>query len=312
MKTIFFPDQTLTDGTFAATIGFFDGVHQGHRFLLENLRKEAAERGLMSMAITFERHPRQVVQKEWEPELLTELHEKLRLLKSTGIDTVAVLRFSKQMAALSAHDFMQLIYDRLGVRMLLTGYDNRFGHDRTECFEDYQRYGQEIGIEVKDLPPAPSKGRERAVSSSFIRQLITSGNLAEANYCLGYPYTVSGEVVHGEQIGRTIGFPTANVQPDALKLVPKDGVYAVLVDIEDRTGLHGVMNIGLRPTFNGEKRTLEVNIIDGTGDLYGKTVTVRFCVRLRDEQQFPSADALARQIEKDKEEAEELLANYKM
>ena len=325
MKTIFFPDQTVADGAFAATIGFFDGVHQGHRFLLENLKREAAERGMQSMAITFERHPRQVVQKEWKPELLTELHEKLKLLKSTGIDAVVVLRFSKQMAALSARDFMQLIYDRLGVRLLLTGYDNRFGHDRTEGFEDYQRYGQEIGIEVKGLPPAPSalgrrtlategtqEGREGNVSSSHVRQLLKDGNLAEANYCLGHPYAISGEVVHGEQIGRTIGFPTANLQPDGNKLIPKDGVYAVLVDIEDRAGLHGVMNIGLRPTFNGEKRTLEVNIIDGTGNLYGKTVTVRFCARLRDEQQFPSADALAHQIEKDKEAAEQLLANYKM
>ena len=310
MKTIFFPDQTVADGAFAATIGFFDGVHQGHRFLLENLKREAAERGMQSMAITFERHPRQVVQKEWKPELLTELHEKLKLLKSTGIDAVVVLRFSKQMAALSARDFMQLIYDRLGVRLLLTGYDNRFGHDRTEGLEDYQRYGQELGINVL-CGDALAVGRMN-VSSSYIRLLLKEGNLAEASYCLGRPYAISGEVVHGEQIGRTIGFPTANVQPDDDKLIPKDGVYAVLVDIEDHAGLHGVMNIGSRPTFNGEKRTLEVNIIDGTGNLYGKIVTVRFCARLRDEQQFPSAEALARQIETDKEAAEIILKNYEL
>lgn len=310
MKTIFFPDQTVTDGAFAATIGFFDGVHQGHRFLLENLKKEAAEHGLQSMAITFERHPRQVVQKEWKPELLTDLHEKLKLLKSTGMDDVVVLRFSKQMAALSAREFMQLIYDRLGVRILLTGYDNRFGHDRTEGFEDYQRYGQELGIDVL-CGDALAVGKKN-VSSSYVRQLLKEGNLAEANYCLGYPYTISGEVVHGEQIGRTIGFPTANVQADPLKLIPKDGVYAVLVDIEDRTGLHGVMNIGSRPTFNGEKRTLEVNIINGTGNFYGQTVTIRFCARLRDEQQFPSGEVLASQIEIDKEAAEQLLVNYEL
>ena len=150
------------------------------------------------------------------------------------------------------------------------------------------------------------------MSSSHIRQLLKDGNLAEANYCLGHPYTISGEVVHGEQIGRTIGFPTANVQPDALKLIPKDGVYAVSVDIADHTGLHGVMNIGSRPTFNGAKRTLEVNIIDETGNFYGQTVTVRFIARLRDEQHFPSAEALAHQIERDKKTAEICLLNYKL
>ena len=137
MKTIFFPDQTLNDGKYAATIGFFDGVHQGHQFLMRRLNEEARERGLLSMAITFERHPRQVVQGDWKPELLTDLHEKLRLLKATGIDVVVVLRFNRQMASLSAGEFMQLMHDRLGVRMLLTGYDNRFGHDRTEGFGDY-------------------------------------------------------------------------------------------------------------------------------------------------------------------------------
>ena len=307
MKTIFYPDQTLTDGAFAATIGFFDGVHQGHRFLLENLKKEAAAHGLQSMAITFERHPRQVVQKEWKPELLTELHEKLRLLKSTGIDVVVVLRFSKQMAALSARDFMQLIYDRLGVRMLLTGYDNRFGHDRTEGFEDYLRYGEEIGIEVRGLPPAPSKERGRIVSSSHVRQLLKEGNLAEANYCLGRPYAISGEVVHGEQIGRTIGFPTANLLPDDDKLIPQDGVYAVMADLDNGSTKQGIMNIGTRPTFNGTHRTLETNLLEPVGNLYGQRIIIHFIARLRSEQHFPSANALAEQIQKDIQQAKDIL-----
>lgn len=307
MKTIFYPDQTLTDGAFAATIGFFDGVHQGHRFLLENLKKEAAAHGLQSMAITFERHPRQVVQKEWKPELLTELHEKLRLLKSTGIDVVVVLRFSKQMAALSARDFMQLIYNRLGVRMLLTGYDNRFGHDRTEGFEDYLRYGEEIGIEVRGLPPAPSKERGRIVSSSHVRQLLKEGNLAEANYCLGRPYAISGEVVHGEQIGRTIGFPTANLLPDDDKLIPQDGVYAVMADLDNGSTKQGIMNIGTRPTFNGTHRTLETNLLEPVGNLYGQRIIIHFIARLRSEQHFPSAKALAEQIQKDIQQAKDIL-----
>ena len=307
MKTIFFPDRTVNDGTYAATIGFFDGVHQGHRFLLDCLKKEADKRQLKSMAITFETHPRQVIQGGWKPELLTELHEKLRLLKATGVDTVVVLRFNRQMAAFSARDFIQLMYERMGVRVLLTGYDNRFGHNRTEGFEDYQCYGRELGIEVKGLPPAPSKETGGVVSSSHVRQLLKDGNLAEANYCLGRPYVISGEVVHGEQIGRTIGFPTANLQPDEGKLIPKDGVYAVMVDIDDETHAKGIMNIGTRPTFNGTGRTLETNLLTPIGDIYGHRLTIHFIARLRSEQQFASGEALAHQIEKDKQQAEQIL-----
>jgi riboflavin kinase/FMN adenylyltransferase len=305
MKTIFFPDQTLHDGLYVATIGFFDGVHQGHRFLMERLKGEAAKCGMRSMVITFERHPRQVVQGEWKPELLTELHEKLRLLKATGIDTVVVLRFNRQMAALSAREFMQLMHDRLGVRMLLTGYDNRFGHDRSEGFEDYQCYGRELGIEVLG-GDALAVGQQN-VSSSRIRSLLKEGKVEEATLCLGRPYSICGQVVHGEQIGRTIGFPTANLQPDDDLLIPMDGVYAVMVDIGGETNKHGIMNIGTRPTFDGRNRTLEVNIIDEMGNFYNQVITVHFIARMRSERQFPSAEALALQIQKDKEQAEQIL-----
>lgn len=305
MKTIFFPDQTLHDGLYVATIGFFDGVHQGHRFLMERLKGEAAKCGMRSMVITFERHPRQVVQGEWKPELLTELLEKLRLLKATGIDTVVVLRFNRQMAALSAREFMQLMRDRLGVRMLLTGYDNRFGHDRSEGFEDYQCYGRELGIEVLG-GDALAVGQQN-VSSSRIRSLLKEGKVEEATLCLGRPYSICGQVVHGEQIGRTIGFPTANLQPDDDLLIPMDGVYAVMVDIGGETNKHGIMNIGTRPTFDGRNRTLEVNIIDEMGNFYDQVITVHFIARLRSERQFPSAEALALQIQKDKEQAEQIL-----
>ena len=305
MKTIFFPDQTLTDGRYAATIGFFDGVHLGHQFLMARLSEEARMRGMLSMAITFERHPRQVVQSDWKPELLTDLHEKLRLLKATGIDTVVVLRFNRQMAGLTAGAFMQLMHDRLGVRMLLTGYDNRFGHDRTEGFEDYQRYGQEMGIEVV-CGDALAVGQQN-VSSSLVRQLLKAGRVAEAGRCLGRPYCIGGQVVHGEQIGRTIGFPTANLQPDDDKLVPMDGVYAVMVDLDNGRRLPGIMNIGSRPTFNGNHRTLETNLLETVGNLYGQRLNIQFIGRLRSEQQFPSAEALAEQIEKDIEQAKEIL-----
>ena len=309
MKTIFFPDQTLNDGKYAATIGFFDGVHQGHQFLMKRLNEEAQQRGLKSMAITFERHPRQVVQGSWKPELLTELHEKLKQLKATSIDVVVVLRFNRQMAGLSAGEFMQLMYDRLGVRMLLTGYDNRFGHDRTEGFEDYQRYGKELGIEV--MCGDALIMNQQNVSSSLVRLLLKAGDIEEATRCLGRPYSLGGQVVHGEQIGRTIGFPIANLQPDNDKLIPQDGVYAVIVDLNNGTQMPGIMNIGTRPTFNGTSRTLETNLLEAVGDLYGQRLTIHFIARLRSEQHFPSAEALAEQIEKDKQQAKDILNKQK-
>jgi len=310
MNTIYFPDETMKTGLFAATIGFFDGVHLGHRYLLGRLKDEAENRGLKSMAVTFACHPRQVVQSDWRPALLTTLEEKIRLIGETGVDVLVVLRFDLQMAALSSRDFMQrVLFESLGVRCLLTGYDNRFGHDRSEGFEDYRRYGWEIGMDVV-CNDALSVG-EANVSSSRIRHLLHDGSVEEAARCLGRPYALSGHVVHGEQIGRTLGFPTANLQLDEVcQLVPADGVYAVMVSLEGEASKRGIMNIGTRPTFNGETRTLETNILDEMGDIYGKTMSVAFVGRIRDERHFPSGEALAEQIRKDKAEAERLFCYF--
>lgn len=300
MKTIYFPDQTPVCGAFAATIGFFDGVHRGHRFLLQRLKAEAAKAGLQTMAITFERHPRQVVQPQWQPELLTTLDEKRALIEQAGIDTLVVLRFDREMAALGAGRFMdEVLMRQLGVRLLLTGYDNRFGHDRTEGFADYVRYGSRMGMEV--VGGEPFVVGDETVSSSRIRRLLSEGSVDEAGCCLGYPYILGGTVVHGEQIGRTIGYPTANLQPDASKLIPKDGVYAVLAQVEGYDmPLRGITNIGTRPTFDGRTRTLETNLLEEkVGSIYGRRLTLLFHQRLRDEQTFASADDLARQIAKD-------------
>lgn len=310
MKTIYYPDDSRCEGTFAATIGVFDGVHLGHRFLLERLKHEAGQQGLQSMVITFERPPRQVVQPVWKPELITTLDEKIRLLSETGIDQVVVLRFDRQMASLSARDFMETVLHRqLGVRLLLTGYDNRFGHDRSEGFEDYRRYGSEIGLQVVCGTPLAVEGAN--ASSSRIRHLLKEGLADEARQCLGRPYSLDGRVVHGEQIGRTIGFPTANMEPDDdSKIIPQDGVYAVMAQVEGLPAMRGIMNIGTRPTFNGEKRTLETNIFDELGEIYGKRIRISFISHLREERQFTSGEALAEQIKRDKAEAEKRLDNY--
>lgn len=301
MRIVYYPDNRLEQGRYAATIGFFDGVHKGHRFVIDNLKRVADKQECKSMVITFERHPRQVVHSDWQPQLLTTLEERIHLLDQTGVDVLVVLRFDEAMAALSARDFMsKVLHDDLYVTTLLTGYDNRFGHDRSEGFEDYVAFGKQLGIEV--LQGDALDVEQYRVSSSVIRRLLTDGDVAEAAHCLGRYYSLTGMVVHGEQVGRRIGFPTANVQSDCdERLVPASGVYAVLVELEATQSrwYHGMMNIGTRPTFGVHHPTLEVNILDFEGDLYGQRLRIRFIERLRSEQRFESPEALATQIEKD-------------
>ena len=284
-----------------ATIGFFDGVHIGHCHLINMLKKVARERGVESCVITFDRHPRQVVQPEWCPEMLTTLEEKTQLLEATGIDRCEVLHFDREMANQSAHDFMQhTLKEKMGVSILVTGYDNRFGHNRSEGFEDYVRYGKEIGIEV-------IKGEELTdgsnnVSSSSIRRMLKEGRIEDATRCLGREYQLTGTVVGGEHIGRTIGFPTANIRPDdSSKLIPANGVYAV--DVWSQAGdinrERAMLNIGTRPTFNGTATTIEVHIPHFAGNLYGSTLRIAFLRKIREERKFDSPEALVEQLNKD-------------
>ena len=284
-----------------ATIGFFDGVHIGHCHLINMLKKVARERGVEACVITFDRHPRQVVQPEWCPEMLTTLDEKTQLLEATGIDRCEVLHFDREMANQSAHDFMlHTLKEKLGVSILVTGYDNRFGHNRSEGFEDYVRYGKEIGIEV-------IKGEELTdgsnnVSSSSIRRMLKEGRIEDATRCLGREYQLTGTVVGGEHIGRTIGFPTANIRPDdSSKLIPANGVYAV--DVWSQAGdinrERAMLNIGTRPTFNGTATTIEVHIPHFAGNLYGSTLSIAFLRKIREERKFDSPEALVEQLNKD-------------
>ena len=284
-----------------ATIGFFDGVHIGHCHLINMLKKVARERGVEACVITFDRHPRQVVQPKWCPEMLTTLEEKTQLLEATGIDRCEVLHFDREMANQSAHDFMlHTLKEKLGVSILVTGYDNRFGHNRSEGFEDYVRYGKEIGIEV-------IKGEELTdgsnnVSSSSIRRMLKEGRIEDATRCLGREYQLTGTVVGGEHIGRTIGFPTANIRPDdSSKLIPANGVYAV--DVWSQAGdinrERAMLNIGTRPTFNGTATTIEVHIPHFAGNLYGSTLSIAFLRKIREERKFDSPEALVEQLNKD-------------
>ena len=274
----------------------FDGVHRGHQFVLQHVVDEARQRGLQSMAITFDKS---------SPQTLTPLDQKRLLLTKTGIDRIEVLTFNDALKQMTAREFMQQeLRDRLGVKVLLTGYDNRFGHNRTEGFDDYVRYGQELGIEVLQLP------QEGEISSSIIRQLVAEGAISKANQLLGNPYTILGSVEHGEHIGTKLGYPTANlVLVDDCQLIPATGVYAVKIRMENSVEWkHGMMNIGMRPTFDGQSQTLEVNVFRLKENLYGQQLQVAFFERLRGEQRFDNIEALKAQLQQDAIEAERILA----
>ena len=281
---------------YVATIGMFDGVHCGHQFVLQHVVDEARQRGLQSMAITFDKSG---------PQTLTPLDQKRLLLTKTGIDRIEVLTFNDALKQMTAREFMQQeLRDRLGVKVLLTGYDNRFGHNRTEGFDDYVRYGQELGIEVLQLP------QEGEISSSIIRQLVAEGAISKANQLLGNPYTILGSVEHGEHIGTKLGYPTANlVLVDDCQLIPATGVYAVKIRMENSVEWkHGMMNIGMRPTFDGQSQTLEVNVFRLKENLYGQQLQVAFFERLRGEQRFDNIEALKAQLQQDAIKAERILA----
>ena len=294
----------------AATIGCFDGVHRGHQMLVQMMVRQAQERGLKPIAVTFDRLPRQLFDPDFHPQVLSTLDEKVTYLKELGVEEVVVLPFTHQLAALSAEAFMrEILRDQLSVKLLVTGYDHRFGHDRSEGFNDYVRYGQGLGIDVVRGDVA-MMGDQMAVSSTVIRQLLAEEGRVEAMPdVLTRRYMLSGRVVSGEHIGHELGFPTANLEPDCQeKLIPASGAYAVWAIVDDQS-MPAMMNIGTRPTFEGKRQTLEVHILADVGNLYGRKMTVEFVSRLRAEQRFDTREALIAQLEHDKRTTEELLLN---
>ena len=307
MRTIYLDKDNTEDlEPSVATIGFFDGVHRGHRFLIGQVTDEARRRGLRSMVITFDQHPRQVLQQNYQPQLLSTLENKLVLLSRTGVDYVVVVHFDLALASLSARQFMELILrQQLHVRQLVIGYDNRFGHDRTEGFSDYVRYGREMGIDVVQSEPYLLHGVK--VSSSVVRSFIQAGEIEMANECLGYPYTIEGKVVDGVKEGRRLGFPTANLVPSSLiQLLPAAGVYGVKVRTEgSMTQRQGMTNIGMRPTFGGHHQTVETNIFDFEDNIYGQRLLLSFYSRIRDERKFDNVEQLIQQLRQDRKDIEE-------
>lgn len=293
-----------------ATIGFFDGVHVGHRFLIRQVREAAALRGLASAVITFPEHPRAVMHPDFHPELLSTCNEKLELLAQTGIDRCVLLDFTPELAALSARQFMEMLHGQYAIRALVIGYDHRFGHGRSEGFDDYVRYGNELGMEV--LPAEayhlPASDCPLPVCSSSVRRLLREGDVASAARYLGYPYFLNGIVVGGFRMGRRIGYPTANLQVnDECKVIPARGVYAVRVEV-DGCIYGGMLNIGCRPTFdNGANATIEAHIFDFKSDIYNHSLRLFFVQRIRSERKFASVEELVAQLHQDAEIARGML-----
>ncbi len=279
-----------------ATIGFFDGVHLGHNYLLEQLKSEAQQRNMQSVVVTFANHPRLFFDPDCGLKQLTLSDEKLALIKQKGVYEVVMLQFDQQLSRFTSREFMQLLVEKYGIRVLLMGYDHRFGSDRTTLFDEYIEYGKQLGLVVKRCEGFCES--EVMVSSSKVRRALDLCDITLANKLLGYKYFVKGRVVEGQKIGRQIGFPTANLQIDSLKLIPSDGVYVVNVIVEE-VEYRGILNIGSRPTVSGGERTVEVHIIGFTGDLYGKEVILKFLKFLRHEMKFSSLNELRIQIQKD-------------
>jgi riboflavin kinase/FMN adenylyltransferase len=304
MRTICLNQGPFQLSESVATIGVFDGVHAGHQLLIRMVREEARSRGLCPMVITFDRQPRQVLDPTFHPQVLTTLEEKEAIIASLGVETLVVLPFTKELAALTARDFMQqVLRQQLQVQTLITGYDNRFGRNRAEGFDDYVRYGRQMGIEVVRGDVA-KMGGDVAVSSTAIRRMLAEdGAVERMPDCLTRLYAISGTIVPGEHIGHELGFPTANLCPEnTFKLIPASGVYAVWVSIDGSAErLPAMMNIGTRPTFEGTDKTLEAHILSDVGDIYGHRLTVSFVARLREERRFESSELLVRQLQHDRD-----------
>ena len=275
-----------------ATIGTFDGVHLGHRHVVGQVVNIARSRHLEAVVVTFPNHPLEVIRSDFPPQMLTLADEKRELLQQTGIDRTVMMPFTETMAQMTAFDFMRTILrDQLNVQVLVLGYDNHFGHDH-RGFDDCLDYGRQLGIEVVECKELPSSLR---VSSTAIRQALLEGDVSQANTLLGHPYFLQGTVIAGFQNGRKLGYPTANLQVDAHKLIPQSGAYFV----ETPVGW-GMLNIGTRPTLhNGTQRSIEVHLFDFKGDLYGQRLRVELLQHLRPERQFATLEELQHQLSDD-------------
>ena len=278
-----------------ATIGFFDGVHKGHQFLFAQVCNIAEHVGMQPLIVTFDQHPRAILQNDYIPQLITSLEERRALLQQYA--EVLVLPF-EQIRALTAQQFMSFLKDEYDVQKIVMGYDHRFGADQLNQIHDYRLASQSIGVEI--IKQGEYIDGEWHVSSTEIRQALLNGNVVVANELLGRDYILNGVVVRGKGIGRTIGFPTANIQPETPeKIIPKSGVYAVQARTNTSSWMPAILNIGTNPTIGNNEQTIELHIPHFEENLYGKKLSIRFLRFLREEKRFASLNLLREQIESD-------------
>lgn len=281
------------------TLGTFDGVHLGHFAILDKICNIAKQENLESVLLTFFPHPRLIVSNDSEIKMLNTMAEKAMLLEKKGIQNFIIHPFDKLFSELSPREFVeQVLIKQLNIQKIIIGYDHKFGKNRAADFNDLIAFGKEFGFEVEEIPA--KQVDEVAVSSTKIRNSLLEGNISLANAYLGYSYMLSGIVVKGNQLGRTIGFPTANIEvSENYKLIPKNGVYVVSAIVNNQT-IFGMMNIGIKPTVGENVPTIEVHLLDFSEDIYGQEIQVNVIERLRDEQKFESFEALKSQLEIDK------------
>ncbi|AZA57447.1 bifunctional riboflavin kinase/FAD synthetase [Chryseobacterium shandongense] len=287
----------------ALSLGMFDGVHLGHKSIVDELIKVGSENNLETAVLTFWPHPRFVFNPNENLKLLNTLEEKQFLLEKCGIDTLFLKEFDEEFRNLTGEEFVrQILVDKLNIKYLIIGYDHSFGKNKSGNFELLQKLSGELGFEVERMEAINI--HENNISSTKVRNALLAGNIKEANEMLGYYYSVSGTVVHGKKLGRTIGYPTANIETDPIKLLPKKGAYIVEVFIKDEQ-YKGMLSIGTNPTVNGEKLTVEVYILDFEGDIYDEKITVAFRDFLHDEIKFEGLEKLIERLDEDKKLTEE-------
>ncbi|MDC7994781.1 bifunctional riboflavin kinase/FAD synthetase [Altibacter sp. HG106] len=291
------------------TIGTFDGVHIGHRAILKQVVDAANANELTSLLLTFFPHPRMVLQQGTDLKLINSLPEKKELLAQTGLEQLIIHPFTQAFSRMTAEAFVQeLLVNRLHAKKVIIGYDHRFGRNRTANIDDLRRFGTQFGFEVEEI--SAQELDEVAVSSTKIRNALEVGDITTANKYLGYPYMISGTVTKGREIGRTINFPTANLQPDAsYKMIPKNGVYVVQANIDGHR-VYGITSIGTNPTVGGRDRTIETYFLEFSKDLYDQPLRIEFLTHIRDEETFDTLALLKEAIAKDERFAKDYIATY--
>ena len=300
-KNINFTNYNNSNATIV-TIGTFDGVHIGHQTIINRLVDIAHKKHLNSVVLTFFPHPRMVLQNNNDIKLLNTIEERETILSDLGLDYLVVKTFTKKFANLSAEEFVKnILVDKLNAKHIIIGYDHRFGKGRSANIDDLKSFGKQYDFEVEEISVQDIE--DVSVSSTKIRNALNDGEVITANTYLGYDFYITGKVVKGKGLGRKIGFPTANLEiAEDYKLIPKNGVYVIKTSIENKL-VYGMMNIGMNPTVNGTKKTIESHFFNFNNDIYNQTLKIEFVARLRDEQKFESVELLKKQLKLDEKNA---------